>query len=68
MNDLMKVAVPDAVNSHLQSDRNRQQILASLTESQGKEDSLSFSAKEVRGLLSQIIHLEARVERLARKL
>lgn len=66
MDESRKVAVPDKNNPYLQSDRNRQEIIQALDESQGKEESLSFSAKEVRGLLSQIIHLEERAERLRR--
>lgn len=67
MKKLMKVAVPVEINQNLQSDRNRKEIMASLAQSQGNEDSLLFSAKEVRGLLSQIIHLEERVERLMKR-
>ena len=54
-------AVPDIRNPALQSDRDENGIREALT-GDASEAQLSFSAKEVRGLLSTIVNLKARIE------
>lgn len=50
------------------SDRSLKEIKATLAGAKGKERTLTFSAKEVRGLLNIIINQDLRIERFEKKI
>lgn len=49
------------------SDRSMKEIKAALADANGKEHALTFSAKEVRGLLNIIVNQNLRIERFEKK-
>lgn len=59
--------IPDA-GKMVVSDRSMKEIKAALAGSKGKEHTLIFSAKEVRGLLNTIVNQNQRIERFEKKI